>query len=174
MMILSRTGFRGAVEVEPGNIYWQACAYSRPVSPPLRPATCPCIVRCGWRSLRRLSRGIWRRVASFHSTIPDRALPGDLVERKRSEKRRVTRVFLNRDVSSRCVPPSIVWPSLTPSIACLEGRLLVLRHCLCRSGRGRARVDARTGRCRSSVRRSSGSGSHSGPPGRSRADGHCC
>jgi hypothetical protein len=23
MMILSRTGFRGAVEVEPGNIYWQ-------------------------------------------------------------------------------------------------------------------------------------------------------
>jgi len=28
---------------------------------------CPCIVRCGWRSLRRLSRGIWRRVASFHS-----------------------------------------------------------------------------------------------------------
>ena len=25
-----------------------------------------------------VSRGIWRRVASFHSTIPDRALPGSV------------------------------------------------------------------------------------------------
>jgi hypothetical protein len=36
------------------------------------------------------------------------------------------------------------------------------------------RADARTCRCRSSARRSSGSGSHTGPPGRSRAAGHPC
>jgi hypothetical protein len=59
-------------------------------------------------------------------------------------------------------------------IAGLERRLLVLRHCPRRSGRGTARADARTCRCRSSVRRSSGSGSHTGRPGRSRADGHPC
>jgi hypothetical protein len=52
--------------------------------------------------------------------------------------------------------------------------VFVLRHCPRRSGRGTARADARTCRCRSSVRRSSGSGLHTGPPGRSRAAGHPC
>jgi hypothetical protein len=58
--------------------------------------------------------------------------------------------------------------SVAPSI------VLVLRHCPGGSGRGIARADARTCRCRSSARRSSGSGSHTGPPGRSRAAGHPC
>ena len=52
--------------------------------------------------------------------------------------------------------------------------VFVLDFSLRRSGRDTARAEARRCRCRSSVRRSSGSGSHTGPPGRSRADGRPC
>jgi hypothetical protein len=52
--------------------------------------------------------------------------------------------------------------------------VFVLDFSLRRSGRDTARAEVRTCRCQSSVRRSTGSGSHTGPPGRSEADGHPC